>query len=57
MEKSLKVLAVILTLIIVLCFYPAVVWNLFSRPGFWMLYFFCIAADFLCIRTLKKLQK
>lgn len=54
MEKYLKVLAVALTLLIVISFFPAVVWNLFSRPLFWILYIICIAADFWCINRLKK---
>lgn len=57
MEKFLKILAVVFTLLIVTSIYPAIIWNLFARPVFWILYILCITADYLCIRSLKKLQK
>ena len=56
MEKLLKSLAILFTLIIVISFYPAVVWDLFSGPLFWLIYILCVVADLWCINRLKKMQ-
>lgn len=56
MEKYLKLLAVLLTLMIVISIYPAIAWQLFSRPFFWLVYIICIGTDLWCIKRLKKIQ-
>lgn len=56
MEKLLKLLAIILTLIIVISFYPAIAWDWLARPIFWLLYILGIVADLWCINLLKKMQ-
>lgn len=54
MEKQLKLLAIFLTLIIVISFYPAIIWHLLSQPLFWLFYVVCIGVDLWCIKRLKE---
>ncbi len=57
MERKLKVIAILLTLIIVLSILTGSVWNWFIRPIFWVIYLICIVIDIWCIKRLKKIQR
>lgn len=56
MEKRLKLTAILLTLSIVVSFYPAIAWNWFTHPVFWLIYILSVTADLWCIKRLKKMQ-
>lgn len=56
MESFLKVIAIIITIVIVLSIYPALAWGWFIRPIFWLAYFLGIMVDLWCIKRLKKMQ-
>jgi len=56
MERLLKLLAILLTLIIAVSFYPAIIMHWFTQPVFWLIYILSIIADLYCINRLKKMQ-
>lgn len=56
MENFLKLLAVLLSLILVGSVYAALAWGFFQEPGFWVLYLLCLIADLRCIKLIKNIQ-
>ena len=56
MKKRLQLLAILLTTIIVVSFYPAIAWDWLVHPIFWLIYILSIIADLWCINRLKEMQ-
>lgn len=56
MENFLKIMATLLSVILVGSAYPALVWGLFQKPAYWILYLLCLIAILGCIRAIKNIQ-
>jgi len=56
MENALKLVATLLSIILVGSVYPALAWGLFQKPAYWFLYLLCLIAVLGCIKAIKYIQ-
>lgn len=54
MIKTLKLVAVLSTILLVVMVFYGILNNIFNTPGFWLLYLLVLTVDFLSIAVIKK---
>jgi len=52
--KTLKLVAVLSTILLVVMVFYGILNNIFNTPGFWLLYLLVLTVDFLSIAVIKK---